>query len=59
MMCDKFFRRYEELEVLTKESYETIQKNLEYYHELQDAFDDIDFLLENKDKIERFEETHP
>ena len=42
MMCDKFCRRYEELEVLTKESYETIQKNLEYYHELQDAFDDID-----------------
>ena len=41
MMCDKFCRRYEELEVLTKESYETIQKNLEYYHELQDAFDDI------------------
>lgn len=42
MMCDKFSKRYEELEVRTKESRETIQKNLEYYNELQKSLNDID-----------------
>ena len=42
MMCDKFSKRYEELEVRTKESRETIQKNLEYYNELLKSLNDID-----------------
>ena len=42
VMCDKFCKIYRELEANSKESHETLQKNLDYYNELRESFADID-----------------
>ena len=42
MMCDKFCKRYRELEESVKRCHETLQKNLDYYNRTLESFVDID-----------------
>ena len=42
VMCDKFCKRYRELEESVKRCHETLQKNLDYYNRTLESFVDID-----------------
>lgn len=42
VMCDKFCKKYRELEDSIKRIHETLQKNLDYYNRTLESFADID-----------------